>query len=158
MAAVLAEHAREPVDIGRVLTMLLVHDLVEIEAGDTFVYDTAAQADKLERETRAAQNVFGRLPGDQRDAFITLWEEFEARESPDARFAGALDRLSPLMLNAASGGLAWNEHGITADRVLDVNHERIDVGAPALWRAAEALINNAIESGALARSVASPDA
>lgn len=149
MALVLAEHASEPVDVGVVLRMLLVHDLVEIDAGDTFVYDEAAHADKEEREAAAAERIFGLLPADQGDAFRALWEEFEARETPEARFAGAVDRLSPLLLNRASGGGAWGEHGITAPRVRELN-ARIGDAAPELWVYARELIDGAVEAGLLA--------
>ena len=149
MATVLAEHASEPVDVGRVIVMLLVHDLVEIHAGDTFVYDDAAHADKAEREMDAACRLFGQLPADQGAGLRGLWEEFEERQTPDARFAASLDRLSPLLLNHASGGITWAEHGIAADRVRAVNR-RIEEGSPALWDHAAALIADAVDRGFLA--------
>lgn len=149
MAIVLAEHAADPVDVGRVVRMLLIHDLVEIDAGDTFVYDDEAHVDKEEREAAAADRIFGLLPSDQGERFRALWEEFEARETPEARFAAAVDRLSPLLLNRASGGGAWREHGITADRVRELN-SRIGESAPDLWDYARGLIEGAVEAGILA--------
>lgn len=150
MALVLAEHADEPVDVGRVVRMLLVHDLVEIDAGDTFVYDDAAHADKEDRERRAADRIFGLLPDDQGAELRQLWEEFEARETPEARFAGAVDRLSPLLLNRASGGGAWREHGVRAEQVLELN-ARIGEAAPGLWEYAKGLIHDAVDEGLLSQ-------
>jgi putative hydrolase of HD superfamily len=151
MATVLSEHAAQPVDLLRVLQMLLVHDLVEIDVGDTFVYDVAGRAGKAERESIAARRIFGLLPGDQSQHLLALWEEYEAKDTPSARFARALDRLEPLMLNHASGGRSWTEHGITADRVREVNRH-IEEGSAALWEAAKALIADAVARGYLPES------
>ncbi|HPW55207.1 MAG: HD domain-containing protein [Thermoanaerobaculaceae bacterium] len=148
-AVVLAEHAAEPVDVGRVVTMLLVHDLVEIDAGDTFVYDRAAQNDKRERERAAADRVFGLLPDDLGSGLRALWEEFEARLSPEARFAAALDRLLPLHHNLWCHGKSWQEHGIRLGQVLEVNRHMAE-GAPALWAHAEAAVEQAARDGLLA--------
>ena len=128
--------------------MVLLHDLVEIDAGDTFVYDVAGRADKAEHEAIAAQRIFGQLPSGQSAQLSALWEEYEAKATPEARFARALDRLQPLMLNHASGGATWTEHGITADRVREVNRH-IEDGSPALWSAALALIADAVTRGYL---------
>lgn len=95
MALVLAEYANEPIDLSRVVKMLLVHDIVEIDAGDTFIYDDSDPAAKAERERQAAHRIFGLLPADQQQELLALWEEFEARRTADARFAAALDRLQP---------------------------------------------------------------
>lgn len=148
MAMVLHEHAEEPVDVCRVLGMLLVHDIVEIDAGDTFIYDEQAHSDKMERERRAAERIFGLLPSDQGRELRALWEEFEARESPDARFAAAIDRLQPLLLNHASGGGAWREHGVRREQVTERN-ARIGASAPELWRLAREIIADAAASGYL---------
>jgi putative hydrolase of HD superfamily len=148
MALVLAEHAREPVDPARVVELVVVHDLVEIEVGDTFVYDTHARAAKAELEARAARVLFSQLPDDQATQFLDLWEEYESGASPEARFAHSLDRLSPLALNHAEGGTTWTEHGITAAQVRSVNRT-IDDGSPELWRAARALIDDAVARGIL---------
>jgi len=119
-ALVLAEHADEPVDLTRVVSMLLVHDLVEVDAGDTYVYDTAAQRTKAAREHAAAERIFGLLPPDQAVRLRAIWEEFEARESAEARFAYALDRLQPVLLNFANDGGPWAERGVRAAQVRDV--------------------------------------
>ena len=149
IALVLREHAPGDIDIARVVEMLLVHDVVEIDAGDTFAYDEAGQVDKEERETRAAERIFGLLPDDQARWIWELWLEFEAKATPEARFAASVDRLQPLLLNAASGGQAWKRHGVTAERVRTRNAHIAD-GAPALWERAQQVIQRAIEDGILA--------
>lgn len=147
-AAVLAEHAAEPVDIGRVVQLLLVHDVVEIDAGDVLVYDEAARAAQEEREREAAERIYGLLPPDQADAFRGLWEEFEARETPESRYAAAIDRLQPMLLNLANRGEPWRRHGIGADRVRAVNAV-IGLGAPAVWDRARAMLDGAVADGYL---------
>jgi putative hydrolases of HD superfamily len=119
-ASVLAEHAEKPIDTARVVAMLLVHDLVEIDAGDTFVYTTASdpaakQAQDL-AEQRAAERIFGLLPVDQGQHFRALWDEFEAKQSAESQFAKSIDRLMPMILNRAAGGGSWKAHGIHPDR------------------------------------------
>ncbi len=148
MALVLAEYAREPVDLARVVKMLLVHDIVEIDAGDTFVYDDQAYLDKAQREQQAADRLFGLLPPDQAAEVRALWEEFEARATPEAAFAAALDRFHPLLHNYFSRGVAWQRHGVTADRVVERNRHIAD-GAPALWEVARQLIDQAVAQGFL---------
>ena len=118
MAVVMAEHAGAAVDVGRVVKMVLVHDLVEIDAGDTFAYDAAAYGDKDERERAAAERIFGMLPAEQKAELRALWDEFEAGESADARFANALDRLQPLLANHHSKGGSWRAHGISRAQVI----------------------------------------
>jgi putative hydrolases of HD superfamily len=146
MAIVLAEHANESIDMTRVLKMALVHDLVEIDAGDTFCYDDAGNADKAGRETVAAGRIFGLLPADQARQLRSLWEEFEARATPEARFAAALDRLMPLMHNYYSNGKTWQEHGVPAAKVLERNRH-IEDGSAGLWVLAKSLLEDAIEKG-----------
>ena len=149
MALVLAEHAAAPgLDLLRVLRMLVVHDLVEIDAGDTFAYDEAARKDQKEREERAAERIFALLPEAQGAELRSVWDEFEARRSPEARFAAALDRLQPMLLNYVNGGAGWQRHGVRADQVRDLNRS-IDAGAPELWRYASQLIEDAIRRGYL---------
>jgi putative hydrolase of HD superfamily len=148
IALVLREHAAGDIDIGRVVEMLLVHDVVEIDAGDTFAYDDAGQVDKQERERLAAERIFGLLPDDQARWMWGLWLEFEAKATPDARFAASIDRLQPLLLNASSGGQAWSRHGVTADRVRARN-AHISDGSPALWALAQQVIERAIGEGIL---------
>ena len=149
MAVLLAEHANETVDVARVVRMLLIHDVVEVDAGDTYVYDTAGAEAKAEREVRAADRVFGLLPEDQGRELRALWEEFEEGRTAEARFAAALDRLMPVLHNVHTGGRSWREHGITADRVIARN-ARMSEGSEALWEYARSLIEDAVEKGHLA--------
>ncbi|HYC70639.1 MAG TPA: HD domain-containing protein [Opitutaceae bacterium] len=149
MAVLLAEHVdTADLDLGRVLKMLLVHDLVEIDAGDTFGYDTAGHADKRDREVRAAERLFGMLPDEQAAEFRALWEEFEAVATREARFALAMDRLQAVMLNAASAGGSWREHRVTYDRVVARNRV-IEDASPVLWQFALRLIDDALKQGHL---------
>jgi putative hydrolase of HD superfamily len=151
MAILLAENARqEDLDLLRVLQMLVVHDIVEIDAGDTFCYDVEGRRDQRKREEAAADRIFGLLPEDQGAFIRALWEEFEARETPEARFAAALDRLQPLLHNFTTDGLQWRLHGVTSGQVIERNGVMKD-GAPALWRRARALIDEAVEKRHLAR-------
>ena len=133
MAVLLHEHARESVDVQRVLKMLLVHDVVEIDAGDTFCYDAAATIGKEERERRAAERLFGMLPDEQATELRDLWEEFEARETAEAQFANALDRLQGLLQNYHNDGGTWRLHGITRDQVLN-RMRPIQNASPELWK------------------------
>ena len=150
MAVVLADQAAgTELDLLRVLKMLLLHDLVEIDAGDTFIYDEAAKRDQQQRERLAADRIFALLPPEQEPELRALWDEFEARESAEARFAVAVDRLQPLLLNYVNGGPGWRKHGVTARQVRKINAE-IDQGSPALWRYAQELIADAERRGFLA--------
>lgn len=146
LAIVLAEHANEPVDVARVVKMVLVHDIVEIDAGDTYFYDAAAAADKSNREHTAADRLFGILPADQAHELRSLWEEFEAGMTADARFALALDRFMPQLHNYHTQGRSWAEHGITVDRVLEKNESMAD-GSVKLWECARALLEDAAAKG-----------
>jgi putative hydrolase of HD superfamily len=149
MATVLREHACESgLDADRVIRMLLVHDIVEIDAGDTFAYDEAGHADKAEREKRAARRLFSLLPDDQRAELEALWSEFEERKTPEAKFANALDRLQPMIHNYLTEGHTWKKHGVTARKVRERNAV-IAEGSPALWRFAERLIDSAVKKGYL---------
>jgi putative hydrolases of HD superfamily len=150
MALALAEHAPPGTDIGRVTAMLLVHDVVEIDAGDLFVYaDAAQQARQEEAERAAADRIFALLPPDQAGPVRGLWDEFEERRTPEARFARALDRLQPMLANLQAGGGTWREHGITADQVL-AKVRLIEDGSPALGRYARGLVARAVRDGLLA--------
>jgi putative hydrolases of HD superfamily len=149
MALVLAPRSNEPVDLSRVVEMLLVHDLVEIDAGDTFVYDAVAREHKEELETRAADRLFAMVPGADGERLRARWDEFEARATPEARFAHAVDRLAPLLLNHANHGQLWTENEISADRALAYNAHIAD-GSEALWQAARAVLDDAVEQGWLA--------
>ncbi len=149
MALVLAEHAAAPgLDLLKVLKMLILHDLVEIDAGDTFVYDEAARKGQKEREERAAERIFALLPAQDGFALRAVWDEFEAHDSAEAKFARALDRLQPLLLNYANEGSGWQRHGVRAQQVRGLNRI-IDDGSPELWRYASKLIDDAIRRGYL---------
>lgn len=150
MAVTLAEHAPPGTDIARVTAMVLVHDLVEIDAGDLFVYaDEEQQARQEAAERAAADRIFPLLPPDQAGRLRGLWDEFEERRTPEARFARALDRLQPMLENLTAGGGTWQEHGITADQVL-TKVALIEDGSPALGRYARDLVEGAVRDGLLA--------
>lgn len=154
MVVVLAEHSNhQPLDVLRVLKMVLIHDLVEIDAGDTFAYDTKNMADQHEREARAATRIFGLLPADQAVEFRVLWEEFEDKQTPEAKFASACDRFHPMLLNCLTAGHAWRKHGVTQDRVLARNAHVAD-GSQAVWEYAVRMINESVAAGNLAPSPA----
>jgi len=138
-AMVLAEHAKEKIDVGKVIHLVLVHDLVEIDAGDTFIYDDAANAGKAAREQKAANRLFGLLPEEQAETFMALWREFEHRQTPESKFAFALDRLMPILHNVFTQGRSWKEHGIRQEQALTKNCP-IEAGSPVLWQAVESLI------------------
>jgi putative hydrolase of HD superfamily len=146
LAIILAEYSNAPVDLPRVLKMILIHDLVEIDAGDTFVYDVQAQVGKREREELAATRIFGLLPADQAGEMRTLWEEFEAEESGEARFAAALDRLQPLLCNYYTQGGAWKEYGVHADQIFARN-SKIAGGSTELWAYARTFLDDALAKG-----------
>jgi putative hydrolases of HD superfamily len=130
--------------------MVVIHDLVEIDAGDTFAYDTAAMAGQHDRESIAADRIFGMLPSDQTAEFRALWDEFEERKTPEAKFASAIDRLQPILMNCNTGGAAWKRHGVTEDRVRARN-SHIAEGSEVLWKEALRNIEKAVESGDLGR-------
>jgi len=146
MVLVLAEWANEPVDVTKVVKMLLLHDIVEVDAGDTFCYDEAANLDKAEREQKAADRIFGLLPAEQASEFRVLWEEFELRESAAARFANALDRLQPMLHNYMTEGHSWRIHGVRRTQVEQRNRV-IEEGSEELWTLAEAFLNDAESNG-----------
>ncbi len=150
MALVLGEYAPPGTDLSRVIGMLLVHDLVEIDAGDLFVYADAAQQRRQEAAERAAADrIFALLPPDQAGRLRQLWDEFEERQSPEARFARALDRLQPMLENLDAGGGTWQEHAVTADQVL-AKVALITDGAPALGQYARDMVAGAVRAGLLA--------
>lgn len=150
MALVLSEYAAEKIDLFRTIKMLLIHDIVEIDAGDTFTYDEAANEDKAEREQAAAKRIFALLPADQAAEMHALWEEFEAKKTPEARFATAMDRLQPLIHNYRTDGATWQEHDVPEAAVLARNRH-MEQGAPALWQFARAMIDDAVARGILRR-------
>ncbi|MCU8156405.1 HD domain-containing protein [Vibrio vulnificus] len=146
MALLMEEYANEPVDIGRVVKMLLLHDVVEIDAGDTFVYDAVASEQQAEKELAAARRLFGMLPADQGEELLQLWLEFEAAQTADAKFGKALDRIIPMLLNYHNQGQSWQEHGVTRQQALTVN-QKIDLGSHVLWDKAQEIIEQATQNG-----------
>ncbi|MFC3896731.1 HD family hydrolase [Lentzea rhizosphaerae] len=146
MVLVLAEHADEPIDVGHTIKLVVVHDLVEIYAGDTPIYDTEAGHDQQDREEAAADRLFGLLPDDSGRELRALWDEFEARSTPEARFAKAVDRLQPLLLNWMAKGGTWRTPGVTAD---DVRSRKAVIGeaSATLWEAARHLIDEGERRG-----------
>ena len=148
MAMLLAEHANVEVNLLHVLKMLLIHDVVEIDSGDTYIYDVAGNESKAAREQEAAGRIFGLLPDDQQGEMHRLWEEFEARATPEARFAAALDRLMPMLHNYHTQGRSWREHGVTDAQVIAHNGHMAE-GAAGLWEYAEAMIKDAVGKGYL---------
>lgn len=147
MVTLLAEYAAEPIDLLRTVKMVLVHDVVEIDAGDTIVYNEAGREAAVQAEQAAADRIFSLLPDDQAAEFRALWDEFEERTTPESRFARALDRLQPIMLNVANQGGPWREHKVTFDRVMALNRPIVEAGAPALVPFLEQLLLDAREKG-----------
>jgi putative hydrolase of HD superfamily len=148
MALLLAEYAESEINLGHLLELLLIHDLVEIYAGDTYCYDEYETLDQEEREAQAAEKLFGLLPVDQSTRLHELRNEFEEGRSSEARFALSLDRLMPLLLNYYTQGRSWKEHGITADQVLARNRQ-IREGSDQLWSLAQSIIEDSISKGYL---------
>lgn len=148
LAMLLTEHGNEDIDLCRVLCMVLVHDLVEIDAGDTYCYDQKGTQDKAQREIDAADRLFGILPADQNQWLRGLWEEFENGETSEARFANALDRFMPLLHNFWTQGTSWKEHGITRDQVQE-RMAPVQRGSQSLWKYSQQIIDAAVDQGYL---------
>ncbi|MBW2636733.1 MAG: HD domain-containing protein [Deltaproteobacteria bacterium] len=149
LAILFSEYARESdIDILRVIKMALIHDLVEIDAGDTYCYDEKGAMDQSDREERGAKRIFGILPHDQAEEFLALWREFEEGKTAEASFAAALDRVQPLINNYNTGGEMWREHGIKSDQVVRRN-SAVNKGAPVLWEYTSQLIDDAVRRGIL---------
>ena len=146
MAYLLKEHANEQVDIGRVMLMCLIHDIVEIDAGDTYAYDTDSQKSQKEREDRAKERIFSLLPEDQKAELVSLFDEFEANETPEAKFAHAMDNLQPLMLNDSNDGADWREHGVAAEQVYN-RHSKTKLGSEKLYEITDDILQANIEKG-----------
>lgn len=140
-AMVLADHAGEDVDVSRAIRMLILHDLVEIDAGDTPIFEQADEHAIQARESAAADRIFGLLPDDLRDDFRSVWEEFESAATPTAKFAKSLDRFQPPMQNLASGGGSWSEYNVDLEMIAHRVGAKIRIGAPDLWTYAQARIS-----------------
>jgi putative hydrolases of HD superfamily len=150
MAIVLAEHSDKPIDILKVLKMVLIHDIVEIDAGDTFIYDTTKSHSNTEEELLAAKRIFGLLPAEQAAEFIAIWEEFEEGTSDEAKFAKSMDRLEPLLQNTSNNGGTWAEFDVSYEKVYEKKKD-IKNGSTSIWNYAENLLNESVERGILAK-------
>lgn len=146
MTLLLAEHANTDIDVLKVITMVLIHDIVEIDAGDTYAYDEAAKLSQREREEKAADRIFNLLPKDQAEYFRQIWEEFEERKSPEALFARTLDNAQPMMLNDATDGRAWREHQVKKSQVM-VRNKYTHKGSEAIWEYLENMVNENVKKG-----------
>ena len=147
-ALLLQQYANQPVNINKVIQMLLIHDLIEIEAGDTFVYDQDEVSSQDETEAQAAEVVFGKLPIEPGERLKNLWEEFEARETPEAKFAKAIDRFLPLYSNIINRGYSWKPHNVTQSQVREVTRI-IQDGSTELWDLVEDMLDNSVIEGYL---------
>ena len=148
MVLVLAEHSDAPLDILKVLKMVLVHDIVEIDAGDTFIYDTNKDHLNTAEELLAAKRIFGLLPGEQAQELISIWLEFEEGKSQEAKFARTIDRLEPLLQNISNNGGTWREFNVPYENVYK-KKRKIKEGSTAIWEYAEAQLANSVKKGIL---------
>lgn len=148
MAVVLAGHSDKPVDILKVVQMVLIHDLVEIDAGDTFIYDTSKNHTNTEEELIAAKRIFGLLPEKQAQEFLAIWEEFEEGSTHEAKFARAMDRFEPLLQNTSNNGGTWAEYDVEYNTVYN-KKKAIKDGSASIWNYAERLLNESVEKGIL---------
>ncbi len=146
MAYLLREYANEQVDIARVMLMCLIHDIVEIDAGDTYAYDSQGLETQKEREDAAKQRIFSILPDEQAQELTALFDEFEAYETPESKFAHAMDNLQPLMLNNSNGGMDWREHGVCAEQVYG-RHRKTKLGSERLYEKVDEILQNNIRKG-----------
>ena len=146
LAYLLREYANEPVDIGKVLVMCLLHDVVEIDAGDTYAYDAQGLQSQKEREDAAKARIFGLLPDDQKAELIALFDEFEAYETPEARYAHVLDNLQPIMLNNSNGGADWRARGVTRTQIYRRQSKNV-LGSEKLFSVIDGILRENIEKG-----------
>ena len=147
MALILSEYANEEIDVLRTISMILIHDVVEIDAGDTYAYDENGKKSQREREVKAADRLFGMLPKDQAVKFRNLWEEFEAQETKEAKFARTMDNIQPVVLNDASDGKSWVEHGVHLSQILNRNKNTAK-GSEVIWNyAKENFIDENVRKG-----------
>lgn len=148
MAIILSEHSNASIDVLKVVKMLLIHDIVEIDAGDTFIYDQQKNHDNTAEERKAAERIFGLLPQAQALEYIAIWEEFEEKKTDEAKFARAMDRLEPLLQNVSNQGGTWREFDVKFDQVYQ-KKEVIQQGSTSIWKYAEQLLNESVENGIL---------
>jgi putative hydrolase of HD superfamily len=148
MTIVLAEHSEKPIDVLKVLKMVLIHDIVEIDAGDVFLYDTTKSHTNTDEELIAAKRIFGLLPTEQAEEFIAIWEEFEEGITDEAKFAKSMDRFEPLLQNTSNNGGTWAEYNVPYQTVYD-KKKVIKDGSTIIWNYAENLINESVDKGIL---------
>lgn len=146
MCMVLSEYANEKIDLLKTMTMVLIHDIIEIDAGDTYAYDDKGNVTKREREVKAAERIFKILPEDQAKYMRDLWEEFEEAQSPEAKFALTLDKVQPAMLNDITGGISWKEHGVKESQIRKRN-EKTHEGSEEIWQYCKEIIDKNIANG-----------
>ena len=146
MCALLSEYSNEKIDVAHTMLMVLMHDLVEIDAGDTYAYDEEGNKSKEERELKAADRIYNLLPPDQAKMARELWDEFEAMETPEARFANTLDKIQPVFLNDAAGGISWTRHGVYIDQILK-RDARVHEGSEELWKYTKKVLDKNVENG-----------
>ena len=155
MTLVLAEHSNKPINVLKVLKMVLIHDLVEIDAGDTFLYDTSKNHTNTEQELIAAKRIFGLLPPEQAGEFIAVWEEFEEGITDEAKFARSMDRFEPLLQNTSNNGGTWAEFNVDYQKVYD-KKKAIELGSTVIWAYADNLINESVAKGILVKLADKP--
>lgn len=148
MTIVLAEHSDKPIDVLKVLKMVLIHDIVEIDAGDIFLYDTTKNHTNTDEELIAANRIFGLLPAEQAEEFITIWKEFEDGITDEAKFAKSMDRFEPLLQNTSNNGGTWEEYNVPYQTVYE-KKKVIKNGSTSIWNYAENLINESVDKGIL---------
>ena len=146
MCALLSEYSNEKIDVAHTMLMVLLVDLVEIDAGDTYAYDEEGNKSKEERELKAADRIYNLLPPDQAKMARELWDEFEAMETPEARFANTLDKIQPVFLNDAAGGISWTRHGVYIDQILK-RDARVHEGSEELWKYTKKILDKNVENG-----------
>ena len=146
MTVLLAEYSNEPIDVLKTMKMVLLHDAIEIDAGDTYAYDAAGNQTKKEREQKAADRIFPILPEDMAKEYRNLWEEFEESRTPEAKFAHVLDNAQPMLLNDASEGKSWREHGVKKSQIMKRN-ARTHEGSEAIWEYQKEIIEQNIKKG-----------
>lgn len=152
MCFTLAEYANEPIDVLKTMKMVLLHDVIEIDAGDTYAYDTAGNETKRQRELLAAERIFHILPEDQAEEYRVLWDEFEEMETAESKFANMLDKIQPLLLNDASGGKSWREHEVKESQVVKRN-SRTHEGSEILWEEIKKIIDKHAKMGNLIKDM-----
>jgi putative hydrolases of HD superfamily len=148
MTIVLAEYSNTPIDVLKVLKMVLIHDIVEIDTGDVFLHDTTKSHSNTDEETIAAKRIFGILPTEQAEEFISIWEEFEAGQTNEAKFAKSMDRFEPLLQNASNKGGTWAEYNVDYQRVFDTA-KSIKKGSDVIWDYTDNLLSQSVEEGIL---------